>query len=256
MIYKNKKYNFSVQLPDKWKIKRNFLDSFSRRTVSFHSTGGGSIGISIFRLKKENRPDKKQLEQKLLDSLNNTISGAGHKNSVPYLVNRLLGDEINTAWGEFVYEGLDNESEIFGEVFAIRNGLKYVIIYLCAAVNNEEIKTALDSFKFEQKTEAVVKNKTDGFQYSDRPQYSFVTDEGGNVRGFWLHDAKSWMQDAHADGALKHVRLRMLVVKHNLSSDIYQDLMNNNYHVVPNSFDNKGGDFLMFGSAVAPGERL
>jgi hypothetical protein len=256
MIYSNKKYNFSIRLPDKWKIEKNFLSFFSRRSVSFNNVDSGSIGISIFRLKKENLPDKKQLEQELLDSLNNTISERGHKNSVPYLVNRLLGGEINTAWGEFVYKDLDNESEIFGEVLAIRDGLKYVIIYLCDAVSNEEIKALLDSFKFERQTEATVENRTDRPQYSDGPQYSLVTDSSGNVRGFWLHDAKSWMKDAHRDGALKHVKLRMLVVKHSLSSYIYQDLMNDNYRVVPNSFDDKGGDFLMFGSAAAPGEKL
>lgn len=241
MIYNNKKYKFSIQLADEWKIKKDF-GVFSNK-VDFSRASGGSIGISISRLKEESQYNKERLERELLDSLNNTISTQQHKNTAPYLVNRNLDNEINTAWGEFVYMELGAELEMFGEVFAIRNGLKYVIIYLCSANDGEEVKTVLDSFKFKEQAGM------------DQPKYSLVMDEGSCVHGFWLHDARSFLKDAHAEGALKHVRLRMLVVKHNLPSSIYEDLMSDNYRVVPNSFDNKGGDFLMFGSAKAPGEK-
>lgn len=53
---------------------------------------------------------------------------------------------------------------------------------------------------------------------------------------------------------LRHVRLRMLATKHNLSFDVYQAIMSGDYRVVHNTFDNTGGAFLMLGSAPAPGE--
>jgi len=104
----------------------------------------------------------------------------------------------------------------------------------------------LDSFKFKEPETSA--------EYANKPQYGLISDEIGSTCGFWLHNEKSWMTDASAEGALKHVKLRMIVVKHNLSSNIYEDLMSDNYRVVPNSFDNRGGVFLMFGSAKAPGE--
>jgi len=117
MTYSNNKYNFSMRLPDNWKTEKDFFKVFTNKVVDFSRASGGSIGISVFRVKKEDRYDKERLEKELLDSLNDIIATGEHKNAMPYLVNRKLDNEIDTAWGEFVYKGLNDESEMFWRNF-------------------------------------------------------------------------------------------------------------------------------------------
>jgi len=72
--------------------------------------------------------------------------------------------------------------------------------------------------------------------------YAFVKDNEGNACGLWLRDP------AKADDQFY---IAALLAKEGLSR---QASSFGSYRVVPNNYDNKGGRFVMFGSAKAPGE--
>ncbi len=85
--------------------------------------------------------------------------------------------------------------------------------------------------------------------------YSMVKEKDGKVCGFWLHEPEYWLQHAHGQGALKYPELKMLVIKHSLHEDVFQAIMNGKFRIVPNTFDDKGGVFLMFDSTPAHSEK-
>jgi hypothetical protein len=84
--------------------------------------------------------------------------------------------------------------------------------------------------------------------------YSLVKDENGNVCGFWLQDPEEWLSDAEGEGAMKYLKLQMLIIKHHLPQEVFSTILDGNFRLVPNKVDNNGGKFLMFGSTIAPGE--
>jgi hypothetical protein len=88
------------------------------------------------------------------------------------------------------------------------------------------------------------------------PDYAFVKDRNENVCGIWLHNPEEWFSDANENGALKYLKLQTLIVKHDLSHEIFNLILDGNFRLVPNTVDNNGGKFLMFGSLPAPGEEM
>lgn len=81
---------------------------------------------------------------------------------------------------------------------------------------------------------------------SEMADYSFVKGPTGNVVGIWVRHQKT---------AKNPLLLMMLFTKHsNLSGEILEAIMNKRYRAVPNTYDQAGGCFLMFGSDAAPGE--
>ena len=81
-------------------------------------------------------------------------------------------------------------------------------------------------------------------EQDDYGDYAFVRDQTGEVLGVWLRIPKEreWLE--------------MLCIKHSLSMDIFTIIMLGDYRVVSNTFDQKGGCFVMFGSSLAPGETI
>jgi hypothetical protein len=78
-------------------------------------------------------------------------------------------------------------------------------------------------------------------------EYSLVEDrQSGKVCGLWLRNPRV---------AQDRVLLCALLAKHNLSQDLGAIALAGGYRVVPNTVDNKGGCFVMFSSAQAPGEK-
>ena len=68
--------------------------------------------------------------------------------------------------------------------------------------------------------------------------YALVKDEDGEVHGLWLREA---------DKADNKSLVTALLSKHDIT-------MPDKVRVIPNSYNDKGGAFCMFGSAKAPGE--
>jgi hypothetical protein len=87
--------------------------------------------------------------------------------------------------------------------------------------------------------------------------YSLVREVGsGSVVGFWLKDLEYWLEDyPPSTGKISYVRLKFLLAEHGVPPDAYHTINSGDFRTVPNTFDNKGGYFLMFGSNLAPGER-
>jgi len=76
-------------------------------------------------------------------------------------------------------------------------------------------------------------------------EYAMVRGNNEEVVGIWVKD-KDLTKDT--------IGLQVLATKHHLPMDIFANLTHGNYRVVPNSYDNNGGYFLMFGKFPAPGE--
>lgn len=77
--------------------------------------------------------------------------------------------------------------------------------------------------------------------------YSMVEDPTGKVCGVWLRDPKAFLKNPNA--------LEALAVTKDLGYDTFELIASKKYRIVPNDYDSKGGSFVMFGSARAPGER-
>ncbi len=76
--------------------------------------------------------------------------------------------------------------------------------------------------------------------------YAFVRDMNGSTIGIWVNNSK--MAD---DQNL----LEALFAKHNeLNIRVMKTLEKKLYRIVKNTYDDKGGCFLMFGNKPSPGE--
>jgi hypothetical protein len=75
--------------------------------------------------------------------------------------------------------------------------------------------------------------------------YSLVKDQDGGVCGIWLRDSAQ---------AQDRDMLTMLLIKHGASDNLEASVLAGDFRVVPNTYDDQGGCFVMFGSAPAPGE--
>jgi len=102
--------------------------------------------------------------------------------------------------------------------------------------------TAASSSKLPRSSERPAPVKAEQSKGAD---YSFVRDQTGKVHGIWLRDP----QDTQ-----KRELFMVLAIKHSLPTEILGVVMLGDYRVVPNTFDGAGGCFVMFGSALAPGE--
>lgn len=69
----------------------------------------------------------------------------------------------------------------------------------------------------------------------------------GTVRGVWVRSPRV---------AQRREVIIMLCIKHSLPMDAYITVLQGDYRVVPNTFDQAGGCFVMFGSELAPGETV
>ncbi|NQT71854.1 MAG: hypothetical protein HQ553_03670 [Chloroflexi bacterium] len=76
--------------------------------------------------------------------------------------------------------------------------------------------------------------------------YSMVRDKSGNVNGLWLRDPEA---------AQNRDLLSFLLIDESLPDELIAAVLAGSYRVVPNTFDNAGGCFVIFGSAPAPGEK-
>ena len=75
--------------------------------------------------------------------------------------------------------------------------------------------------------------------------YSIVNDSGGNICGIWLRDSNQ--------ASNKNI-IAMLLMKEKGGDNLVELALSGNFRIVPNSFDEKGGVFIMFNSKPAPGE--
>lgn len=74
--------------------------------------------------------------------------------------------------------------------------------------------------------------------------YSLVNDSTGDICGIWLCDSSK---------ANNKNIVAMLLIKHG-GNNLAESVLLGDFRIVPNSFDEKGGVFMMFGSELAPGE--
>lgn len=76
--------------------------------------------------------------------------------------------------------------------------------------------------------------------------YELVKNQSGTICGLWVSDPE-----------LRQNRdlLNMLLIQENASMDLCAAARAGKYRVVPNTFNNAGGYFIMFGSTLAPGEK-
>jgi len=84
--------------------------------------------------------------------------------------------------------------------------------------------------------------------------YSFVKDPNGQVVGLWLRDTELSRSTAYLVTLLKKHQGRLAEVRMSVSDDLIKMVISQNYRVVTNNFDQKGGCFVMFGQTLAPGE--
>lgn len=76
--------------------------------------------------------------------------------------------------------------------------------------------------------------------------YSFVRDKGGAICGLWLQDSTL---------ASNRTRISMLLLKEE-ENGLAEVALADNYRIVPNNYNQQGGVFNMFNSALAPGENI
>lgn len=76
--------------------------------------------------------------------------------------------------------------------------------------------------------------------------YRPVTDRSGHIHGVWV-------RDPNVAGDVQ--QLSALLLRENYSNEIVAWVSSGQYRVVPNTYDDAGGYFVMFGSAPAPGEK-
>lgn len=76
--------------------------------------------------------------------------------------------------------------------------------------------------------------------------YSFVNDDRGDICGLWLRDSNL---------TTSKNTISMLLIKHG-ADNLVESALSGNFRIVPNSYDEQGGVFVMFGSAPAPGENF
>jgi len=76
---------------------------------------------------------------------------------------------------------------------------------------------------------------------------AIIRDKSGGISGLWLRQA---------DAAYNRDLLSMILIRFNAVEDTRFALLRGDYRVVPNTNDDQGGCFVMFGSAVAPGEAV
>ena len=74
--------------------------------------------------------------------------------------------------------------------------------------------------------------------------YAFVRGPGEEVLGLWLADPST---------ARNKMVMQMYLMKHSQTEPMSY-LTSGDFRVVPNTVDNKGGVFVMFGTTPAPGE--
>jgi hypothetical protein len=74
-------------------------------------------------------------------------------------------------------------------------------------------------------------------------EYAILDGPDGKVWGFWFRSQP------------EQSTMRMIATQKKLSDEVYQDILTQNYRIVPNTYDNNGGFWVMFGSRLAPGEK-
>ena len=85
--------------------------------------------------------------------------------------------------------------------------------------------------------------------------YSFVKDASGQVVGLWLRDTEKSKNRIVILTLLMQHKGRLAELRKPISDDLVNMASSGNYRVVPNNFDHQGGCFVMFGQALAPGEK-
>jgi hypothetical protein len=90
----------------------------------------------------------------------------------------------------------------------------------------------------------------------DMADYSFVKDPNGQIVGMWLRDKELPRDTMHLMiiTLLKKHQGRLAEARMPISDDLLKMATSQNYRVVPNNVDQKGGCFVMFGQTLAPGE--
>jgi len=92
--------------------------------------------------------------------------------------------------------------------------------------------------------------------------FTLVKDKDGDICGFWFSDAKPILEAHRQTEEMQgtrfvsqlQVNLLTLASMHSLPLDVYSAISKGDYRVVPNTFSDAGGCFVMLGSALAPGE--
>ena len=78
--------------------------------------------------------------------------------------------------------------------------------------------------------------------------FSLVKSQDGEIRGIWLANP----ENADQIGYLTALALR--IGNEEGSQAPFEAVLAKDYRVVPNTYDEAGGCFVMFGSTLAPGE--
>jgi len=84
--------------------------------------------------------------------------------------------------------------------------------------------------------------------------YSFVKDPNGKIAGMWLRDKGLSRNTMYLITLLRKHQDLLAEVPMPISDELIKTVTSQNYRVVPNNFDQKGGCFIMFGQTLAPGE--
>lgn len=83
--------------------------------------------------------------------------------------------------------------------------------------------------------------------------YSLVISQNGEVCGFWFNNPK----DVYTNDIKRmSARLTMLITNNNLSKDSFLKALYGDFRIVNNTFNSKGGYFVMLGPNTAPGEEI
>jgi len=72
-----------------------------------------------------------------------------------------------------------------------------------------------------------------------------IRDRDGGACGFWLRQSPT---------EIDRELIPFLMIRFNVPPDVQVNVIAGNYRVVPNTHDDAGGAFVMFGNALAPGE--
>ncbi|MDD4183355.1 MAG: hypothetical protein PHT53_06010, partial [Candidatus Omnitrophica bacterium] len=149
--YRNKKYGFSIDLPEGWKKEKKLFDFLRNNNDILLENKKDNrdikLRISIKEINQKTSYSKEHEEHSMLKWLGETISSMNVKAS-PVLLGKNIAGERNTVWGEFQYTDNLGSTSLFGIVSVANNGLKYIIRYFIDAGLESNIKEIIDTFQF------------------------------------------------------------------------------------------------------------
>ena len=153
MKYRDKKFRFTVDIPDGW-VKQGAIFGFfltGGRAAFAHKSRGATVNVSVGEL---DRPEW-QDQQRRAEGVTDFLMRAPHQiGQVRIRTDHEVAEEPNTVWAEFIETasiagGATSEHKA-GFIAAVHGGSEYVIQWSAQPEFENETQLIIESFKFDR----------------------------------------------------------------------------------------------------------